>query len=223
MAERMAERDRENVQRLADDKRRERERRDAIESQRHGRRREIIQSVKHQVLEQWFAPILGRPDLKARALQDIERELTALPVEELPRAELVLIAEGVRDCLYREALEAGQRSQERATRRQRHSGRSGRSPGRAVDRQFRTFKWSGFAVRVTGSRPNGKSKIRRRTKSGGDCPAGQRENASAERVFIKLTRDEVGGNVVRIAPDVEEHVFAPEPCAFGILPLERAR
>ncbi len=119
IAERMAERDRENAQRLADDNRKERERREAAENQRRGRRREIIQSVKHQVVEQWVAPIVGRTDLKVRALQDIERELTALPVEDLPRAELVLIAEGIRDRLYRAAVDAAQRSQEQATQRQR--------------------------------------------------------------------------------------------------------
>ena len=120
IAERMAERDRENAQRLAEDKRKERERREAVENQRQKRRREIIQSVKHQVVEQWFPPILGRPDLKAQVLKDIERELAALPVEDLPRAELVLIAEGIRDRLYRGAVDAMRRSQEQATRRQRH-------------------------------------------------------------------------------------------------------
>ncbi len=118
-AERLAARDRVNAQRLADDKRREHERRDAAENQLRQRRREIIQSVKHQVMEQWFAPILGRADLKARALQDIERELNALPVEDLPRTELVLIAEGVRDRIYRTAMDAEHISQEREARRQR--------------------------------------------------------------------------------------------------------
>jgi hypothetical protein len=119
VAERMAVRDRENDQRLAEDKRRERERREAAENQLRQRRREIIQGVKHQVIEQWIAPIFGRSDLKALALKDIEGELAALPVEDLPRAELVLIAEGIRDRLYREAEEAERRSQERAARRQR--------------------------------------------------------------------------------------------------------
>jgi hypothetical protein len=118
-AERMADRDRENDQRVAEHKRKERERREAAENQRQKSRREIIQSVKQPVVEQWVAPIFGRSDLKARALKDIERELTALPVEELPRAELVLIAEGIRDRLYREAVQAEQRSQEQAARRQR--------------------------------------------------------------------------------------------------------
>ena len=117
-AERMAARDRENAQRLAEDKRRERERREAAENQLRQRRREIIQAVKHQVVERWVAPILGRADLKARALQDIERELAELPVEELPHGELVLIAEGVRDRIYRAALDAERVSQERAARRQ---------------------------------------------------------------------------------------------------------
>jgi hypothetical protein len=89
------------------------------ENQLRQRRREIIQGVKYHVVEQLVAPIFGRSDLKARALQDIERALTALPVEELPRAELVLIAEGIRDRLYRATLEAEQRSQEQAARRQR--------------------------------------------------------------------------------------------------------
>jgi hypothetical protein len=118
-SERLAVRERENAQRLADDKRREHERREAAEQQLRQRRREIIQGIKHHVVEQWVAPIFGRSDLKARALKDIEHELTPLPVEDLPRAELVLIAEGIRDRLYREAVEAERRSHEQAARRQR--------------------------------------------------------------------------------------------------------
>jgi hypothetical protein len=118
IAERMAKMDRENAQRVAEDKRREREGREAAESQSLRRCREIIQSVKQEVVEHWFAPVLGRSDLKARALQDIERKLTALPVVDLPRAELVLIAEAIRDGIYREVVENEQRSREEAARRQ---------------------------------------------------------------------------------------------------------
>jgi hypothetical protein len=117
-AERMAVRDRENAQRLADESRRVREHREATERQRQGQRREIIQSVKHEVLEYWIAPVQGRSDLKARALQEIERKLAALSVEELPRLELVLIAEAARDSVYREAVQAAQHARDMAARRQ---------------------------------------------------------------------------------------------------------
>jgi hypothetical protein len=117
-AERMAARDRENAQKLAEENRQAREHREAAERQRQRQRREIIQSIKDQVLERWFAPVHGRSDLKAHALQEIEGKLSVRPVEDLPRSELVLIAEAVRDAVYRPAVQAEQHSRDMAARRQ---------------------------------------------------------------------------------------------------------
>jgi hypothetical protein len=116
-AERTAARDRENAQRLAAENQRARERRDAAERQRQTQRREIIQSVKDAVVNRWFAPIQNRSDLQARSLDAIERKLSHLAVEELPRSELMLIAEAVRDAVYRPAVEAVQHAQKLAARR----------------------------------------------------------------------------------------------------------
>jgi hypothetical protein len=118
LARRTAERDRENARRLADENRREKERRDTAESQQRARRRDILQEVKRRVMETWIAPIIGRPDLKARALQEIGRELGALAVDEVPMEELVLIAEAIRDRIYREPVQAERDARERADRRQ---------------------------------------------------------------------------------------------------------
>ena len=119
VTERMAARDRENAQRLTEDRYRERERREAAENRLRQRRREIIQIVKDQVVGRWIPPIANRSDLKARALHEIESDLSQLPVEDLPHVELVVIAEGIRDSTYREAVEAERSSRERAARRQR--------------------------------------------------------------------------------------------------------
>jgi hypothetical protein len=116
-AERMAARERENAQRLAAENQRVREHREAAERQRQRQRRDIVQNVKDQVLERWFAPVQGRSDLKARALDEIERKLSALAVEELPRSELILIAEAARDAVYRPAVQAEQQSRDMAARR----------------------------------------------------------------------------------------------------------
>jgi hypothetical protein len=117
-AERMAARDRENAQRLAEENRRAREHREGAERQRQRQRRDIIQNVKDEAVNRWFAPVHGRSDLKARALDEIERKLSALPVEELPRSELILIAEAARDAVYRPAVQAEQQSRDVAARRQ---------------------------------------------------------------------------------------------------------
>jgi hypothetical protein len=117
--ERLAARDRENGIRAADEQQRQRESREALQAERQRRRREIIQSVKQQVVEQWFFPVLNRSDLKARILRDIETELASLPVADMPRVELVLIAEGIRDRLSRGVVQAEQSSRDQAAKRQR--------------------------------------------------------------------------------------------------------
>ena len=70
------------------------------------KRREMIQETKRQVVEDWIPHIRLSSELKAQILQAIEAKLAPLPVEELPQAELVQIAEAVRDRLYNEAVAA---------------------------------------------------------------------------------------------------------------------
>ena len=53
-------------------------------------------------------------DVKAEALQEIERKLSKLPLDELPRHEVLQIAEGIRDRLFRPVLEAQEAARQRA-------------------------------------------------------------------------------------------------------------
>lgn len=81
-------------------------------------RRAAIQSVKDKVIGSWWQPGHTIPsEVKAQALVAIEQELTRLPVDQLPRSELVMIAEGIRDRLYRPVLQAQQRAQEAEDRK----------------------------------------------------------------------------------------------------------
>jgi len=85
----------------------ERKRKEQAERERQRRRREIIQKIKDRVIRQWWAFSYTIPaETQARALKEVEQELAALPVEELPEKELIAIAEGVREKLYRPVMEA---------------------------------------------------------------------------------------------------------------------
>ncbi len=70
------------------------------------KRREIIQDVKRTVVDEWWGRLNASAELQAQIKQTIEAALVPLPVQELPNAELVQIAEGVRERLYRQAVEA---------------------------------------------------------------------------------------------------------------------
>jgi hypothetical protein len=71
------------------------------------KRRQILQRVKDRVVGQWRSLRYTIPaETKARALMDIERELSALTVDELPEWELVQLAEGIRDKLYGPVMRA---------------------------------------------------------------------------------------------------------------------
>jgi hypothetical protein len=96
---------------------RERANREAAELDRRERRRTAIQKVKRQVLDWWWADVATRTELKSRVLGEIEKGLAPLPVEDLPHAELVAIAEGIRDRHYREAKATEQAAQRSAIRR----------------------------------------------------------------------------------------------------------
>src|SRR5437867_2990799 len=97
-------------------------RREAAE-RRARQRRALIQSVKEETVGYGSSqyPIIPA-EVKAEALQ--ERKLSALPqgggaemtgnVDELPRRELVQIAEGIRDRLFRPMLEAQEAARQRA-------------------------------------------------------------------------------------------------------------
>lgn len=81
------------------------------------RRRLVIQSVKNEVIGSWWS--LGHTipsETKAQALAAIEQELSRLPTDQLPRSEVVTIAEGIRDRIYRPVIAAQQRAREDAER-----------------------------------------------------------------------------------------------------------
>lgn len=71
-----------------------------------GKRREAIQQAKQKAVEEWWGRFQLSSGVKAQILQAIESALAPLVVEELPQAELVQIAEGVRDRLHGQAVEA---------------------------------------------------------------------------------------------------------------------
>jgi hypothetical protein len=73
----------------------------------------MIQSVKDEVIGSWRSLGHTMPsETKAQALMAIERELSRLPVDQLPRSELVTLAEGIRDRYYRPVIQAQQRARE---------------------------------------------------------------------------------------------------------------
>ncbi len=77
-----------------------------------------IQSVKKQVIDSWWSLTHTIPsETKAQALVAIEQELSRLPVDQLPRSELVAIAEGVRDRFYQPVIQAQQRAQQEEERK----------------------------------------------------------------------------------------------------------
>jgi hypothetical protein len=87
----------------------------AAADRRARQRRELIQSIKEEVVGYRSSQHPTIPaEVKAQAAQEIERKLSALPLDELPRRELVQIAEGGRDRLFRPVLEAQEAARQRA-------------------------------------------------------------------------------------------------------------
>jgi hypothetical protein len=82
----------------------------------------MIQSVKDKVIGSWCSPGHTIPsETKAQALVAIDQELSRLPVDQLPRTELVTIAEGIRDRIYRPIIQAQQRAREEEERRRQQA------------------------------------------------------------------------------------------------------
>lgn len=87
-----------------------------------GLARWMIQSVKDQVIGSWWSPGHTIPsETKAQALVSIDQELSRLPVDQLPRTELVTIAEGIRDRIYRPVMQAQQQAREEEERRRQQA------------------------------------------------------------------------------------------------------
>lgn len=82
------------------------------------KRRQVIQDVKQAALDRWRYSARADAELKAKILRSIELALVPLPVDELPQAELVQIAEGVRDRLYGEVAAAEAAAAARAQQRE---------------------------------------------------------------------------------------------------------
>jgi hypothetical protein len=77
----------------------------------------MIQSVKDEVVGSWRSPSHTMPsETKAQALVAIKQELSRLPVDQLPRTELVTIAEGIRDRIYRPVIQTQQHARQEAER-----------------------------------------------------------------------------------------------------------
>lgn len=81
-----------------------------------------IQSVKDQVIDSWWSLNHTIPsEAKAQALVAIEQELSKLLVDQLPRSELVTIAEGIRDQFYQPVIQAQQRARNEEDRKRNQS------------------------------------------------------------------------------------------------------
>ena len=78
--------------------------------------------MKSKVIDSWWSLNHTIPsETKAQALVAIEQELSRLPVDQLPRSELVAIAEGIRDRIYRPVDQAQQRAREEEDRKRNHA------------------------------------------------------------------------------------------------------
>ncbi len=87
-----------------------------------GLARWMIQSVKDEVIGSWWSPGHTIPsETKAQALVSIDQELSRLPADQLPKTELVTIAEGIRDRIYRPIIQAQQQAQQEEERRRQQA------------------------------------------------------------------------------------------------------
>src|SRR5205807_4298883 len=97
-------------------------RREAAE-RRARQRRALVQSVKEDVVGYGSSRHPTIPaEVKAEALEEIERKLSALPhVDERPRRELVQITEGIRDRLFEAQEVARQRARAEEDEARQHA------------------------------------------------------------------------------------------------------
>jgi hypothetical protein len=86
-----------------------------IEAAVRAERRVVIQGIKAEVMRR-SVPYHVTASLQAEAIRAIEKDLGVLPVDELPRTELVQIAEAARDRAYQPAIEEQRKSREREER-----------------------------------------------------------------------------------------------------------
>ncbi len=122
-AERAEKREREALRMREEADARTRQEAEEARERLSAKRREIVQDIKRTVVDEWWGRLNASAELEAQIKQTIEAALVPLPVQELPKAELVQIAEGVRERLYRQAVEAQNAAGARARQRealQRH-------------------------------------------------------------------------------------------------------
>lgn len=102
--------------------------------------RSKIQSVKEEVIgSSWWQGHTISSDTKAQALVAIEQELSRLPAD-LPRRELVTIAEGLRDRLYKPVIQAQQRAREEEERKRNQARQRTSLITAGVSRANRTLR-----------------------------------------------------------------------------------
>src|SRR4029453_1024462 len=89
-----------------------------IEAGARAQRRAVIQAIKAEIARRPVSYSVTS-GMQAEALQAIEKDLAGLAVEELPRSELLQIAEAARDRVYQPAVEEQRETQEREERRSR--------------------------------------------------------------------------------------------------------
>jgi hypothetical protein len=88
---------------------------------RHGEDREWVKD--RVVSAYWLIGYTVPTDIQAQALTEIEKELSKLPVAELPETELLTLAEGIRDRLYRPVIRAQDRARAEDERRRKQAHR----------------------------------------------------------------------------------------------------
>jgi len=127
---------------------RERARRQEAEEAVRSKRREIIQRIKQRVVGNWLS--IGftiSPEVKARALSDIEREFAIRPVEDLPEWELTALAEGIRDKHYAPVIAAHEAARRDAERRRDEERRREQTQARAAELVEYAVDWARDALR----------------------------------------------------------------------------
>lgn len=99
-------------------------RQEAAERQAKEAGRRTMQQVKDRAISWFSLPGYQIPaDAQAQALAEIEKELSKLPLGELPEWELTTRAEGIRDRIYRPVIQAQDRAREDEERKRKQDQR----------------------------------------------------------------------------------------------------